>query len=173
MNQPSLSAHQTHRQRQRELMTSIKARAEEKKSPSEHLADRATEFFGSIIFLVINILVFIVWLVVNADLVPGVHPFDPFPFVALTTIVSLEAIILAVFVLISQNRASRVADLREEVNLQLTAIDEQETTKILAMLTLLLEKNGIDVSTDPELQEMMQQTDPEQLEQAIEKQINP
>lgn len=171
MTDNPLSTGQDHRQQRNELVTSIKARADEKKSLSEHLADRATSFFGSIVFLVLNLIVFIVWLVLNSNLVPGLAAFDPFPFVALTTIVSLEAIILAVFVLISQNRASRVADLRKEINLQLTIIDKEETTKILSILAILLDKSGIDVSADKELQAMTEHTDTEKLEKAIEKQL--
>ena len=53
---------------------------------------------------------------------PGIKPFDPYPFGFLTMVVSLEAIILAILVLISQNRASRVDDIREEIDLQVNII---------------------------------------------------
>jgi uncharacterized membrane protein len=65
-----------------------------------------TNTLGSIWFLSLKVIWFITWILVNIGAIPGVSSFDPFPLVLLTTVVSLEAIILAIFVLISQNRAS-------------------------------------------------------------------
>jgi uncharacterized membrane protein len=84
----------------------------------------------------------------------------------------LEAIILAILVLISQNRAARVADLREEVQLQVNVITEEEITRMMSMLVLLLQKNGIPIPEDQRLQEMLQDTDVRQIEKSIEKEID-
>ena len=104
-------------------------------------------------------------------LVPGVKPFDPFPFGLLTMVVSLEAIILAIAVLISQNRAAKIDDLREEVHLQINVIAEHELTKVMEMLITLLEKEGVDVSDDPELKQMLKPTDVGKLQKMVEQQI--
>jgi uncharacterized membrane protein len=85
--------------------------------------------------------------------------------------VSLEAIILAIFVLISQNRTSKVDDLREETHLQLNLISEREITKLMKMVALLLNKQGIDLSEDPELKKMIRPVSEEEIEKMLEKEI--
>src|SRR3989344_1047678 len=110
-----------------------------------------TSKFGSNAFLLFNVALFTAWVLINTGRIKIFIPFDPFPFSLLTTIVSLEAIILAIFVLISQNRTAKVDDIREETHLQLNLISEKEITKIIKMITLLLDKQGIDISQDPEL----------------------
>jgi CRP/FNR family cyclic AMP-dependent transcriptional regulator len=85
-------------------------------------ADAIAEFSGSIPFLLIHVAFFAFWLVVNWIHVPGIPQFDPYPFGFLTLAVSLEAIFLSVFVLLSQNRQAakdRVhADIEYDVNLK-------------------------------------------------------
>ncbi len=85
--------------------------------------------------------------------------------------VSLEAIILAIFVLISQNRTTKIDDLREETHLQLNLISEREITKIIKMIALLLEKQGIDISQDPELKKMIRPLSEEDIQKRLEKEI--
>ena len=85
-------------------------------------ADWIAQFSGSIPFLLMHVVVFAVWLTVNWVQVPGIPQFDPYPFGFLTLAVSLEAIFLSVFVLLSQNRQAakdRVhADIEYDVNLK-------------------------------------------------------
>jgi uncharacterized membrane protein len=95
--------------------------AEEKISLLQRIADWISWFSGSMLFLSLNIVWFVVWIAVNVWPL-GVPQFDPFPFGLLTMIVSLEAIFLSCFVLISQNRQAdkdRVrADIEYEVNIK-------------------------------------------------------
>src|SRR3990167_7238546 len=153
-----------HKETRKKIFHSFKAKANAQRTFIERFADYMTAFFGSISFLVVNMLLFIVWILVNTNRIRGIPPFDPFPFNLLTTFVSLEAIILAVFVLVSQNRVSKVDDLREETHLQLNLIAEKEITKIMKMMSLLLEKHGIDLSQDPELKEMIRPISEEEIE---------
>lgn len=153
------------------IRSSLKGREDEKRGLDARLADRLTKGFGSMVFLVVNCIWFLAWIVINVGLIPGLPAFDPFPFGLLTMIVSLEAIILAIVVLISQNRAARIADLREEVALQVEEISEQEVTKLLALMVLLLKKQGVDVSQDEGLRTMLQPTDTEGLTKVIEKEV--
>lgn len=92
------------------------------RSGAQRAADWIAEFSGSIPFLLINFSLFFVWIIVNTGLIPGVRAFDPFPFGLLTMAVSLEAIFLSIFVLISQNRQAakdRVrSDIEYDVNLK-------------------------------------------------------
>ena len=114
---------------------------------------------------------FSVWLLWNTGYIPGLSIKDPFPFGLLTTIVSLEAIFLAIIVLISQNREARVTELREEVELYINTYAENEITKLMYLLTLLLEKNGIDVSQDADLESMLKNIEGDEIEQELEKQL--
>jgi CRP/FNR family cyclic AMP-dependent transcriptional regulator len=95
---------------------------EDRRTVMQKMADWIAEFSGSMAFLVLNALVFLVWIVANVDLVPGLPAFDSFPFGLLTMAVSLEAIFLSIFVLISQNRMAakdRIrADIEYDVNLK-------------------------------------------------------
>ena len=122
---------------------SIKAKANLKRNWIEKIADLLTQRFGTVLFLSLNAIWFIAWLLINLDLIPGVKPFDPFPFGLLTMIVSLEAIFLAIIVLISQNREEKITDLREEINLQIGIYSERELSKVLELMVLLLKKNNI------------------------------
>jgi len=94
---------------------------EEHSTPLQRVADWIAWFSGSMPFLFINATWFIVWISLNT-VIMGDKAFDPFPFGLLTMIVSLEAIFLACFVLISQNRQAQKdkyrADIEYEVNIK-------------------------------------------------------
>jgi uncharacterized membrane protein len=99
----------------------VNEEVEENVGALQHIADAISWFSGSMWFLLINAVWFAVWIGVNT-LPLGVPAFDPYPFGLLTMIVSLEAIFLSCFVLISQNRQAekdRVrADIEYEVNIK-------------------------------------------------------
>jgi uncharacterized membrane protein len=159
-----------HKSRRQLAITSYTARAEARRTGLERFADGLTKSFGTVTFLVINAIWFLIWIVWNTGQL-GVAAFDPFPYGLLTMIVSLEAIFLAIIVLISENRAARVASLREEIDLQVNMIAEEEVTKIMQMLVLLMEKNGFDFSTDPEMERMLRPVKNEDIEKALEDEI--
>src|SRR3989339_537121 len=89
----------------------------------------------------------------------------------LTFMVSLEAIILSIFVLISQNRASKVNDLREEIDLQIDIIAEQELKRLTKLLIILMEKQGIKVDEKALLEDLDKETDTANIERKLEKQV--
>ncbi len=155
----------------RHVVRSLKARSDARRTPSQRLADWMTDVFGSNRFLVVNVVWFVAWTMLNARIIPGLQPFDPFPFSLLTTIVSLEAIVLSVFVLIAQNRSARIDQLRSEVDLQVNLITERELTKVLSLVARIAEKQSIDVSGDAELQAMLNPTNIEKLERVIDAQL--
>lgn len=149
-----------------EAIQSIKKQEDSRRSAVDKFADRLTELFGTTSFLIGNVVIFVLWIGANSKLF-GFKPFDPFPFNLLTMVVSLEAIVLSIIVLISQNRQAKVAEFREEVDLRVNLMAEKENTKMIELLVLLLEKHGVDVSNDPEVQKML---DPK-LEERIEKEL--
>ena len=134
------------------------------------IADVLTSFFGSIGFLVLNLILFIFWVLTNNGVFPGVPIFDPYPHVLLITFVSLEAIFLTVIVLMSQNRQSQVGTLRDELQLQVELITEKEISKVLKLLKKVLEKHDIKL-TDTELDEMIEVVDRSYIERKLEEQL--
>lgn len=159
------------RARQR-VIESIEARINERRTFSEKFADGLVMWFGSMWFVFLNLAIFIVWIFANVDLIPGIEVFDPFPFVFLTMLVSLEAIFLSVFVLISQNRESRISDLREEIDLQVNMIAEKEITKIINLVSYLMKHLNVPYEKDPELRRMMEPLDTEEIREELERQLN-
>ncbi len=95
---------------------------EDRRTMLQRSADWIAEFAGSITFLLLHVVWFTVWMLVNTVPLHGLRQFDPFPFGFLTLAVSLEAIFLSVFVLLSQNRQvakDRVrSDVEYDVNLK-------------------------------------------------------
>jgi CRP/FNR family cyclic AMP-dependent transcriptional regulator len=98
---------------------------EEKLSTLQRIADWIAWFSGSMQFLILNGLWFAVWIVINT-LPTGVSQFDPFPFGLLTMIVSLEAIFLSCFVLISQNRQAEKDHIRSDIEYEVNIKAELE-----------------------------------------------
>jgi CRP/FNR family cyclic AMP-dependent transcriptional regulator len=95
----------------------VNAEMEDLRTTVERVADWIAAFSGSITFLMLHIVFFAVWILLNVNWLPGWTPpnFDPFPFGLLTMVVSLEAIILSVFVLLSQNRQAEKEHVRGDI----------------------------------------------------------
>ena len=83
-----------------------------------HTADVITEFAGSMRFVYLHLAWFGAWIALNVGLAGVNREFDKFPFGLLTMIVSLEAIFLATFVMISQNRQAARSDLRSQLDFE-------------------------------------------------------
>jgi len=100
----------------------VNEEVEDNRTLLQKSADWIAEFSGSIPFLGLHVLWFATWISLNVDVVPIIPKFDPYPFGLLTMVVSLEAIVLSVFVLLSQNRQAtkdRVrSDIEYEINLK-------------------------------------------------------
>ena len=134
------------------------------RSAADRLSDRISRATGSTPFVVLHVAWFSVWLLINTGQVPQVRPFDPYPFSLLTLFVSLEAIFLSVFVLMSQNRLTRHAEKRAHLDLQINLLAEQELTAILEMQRAMCRKWGIDVGvTDERLKHLLEDTDVQEL----------
>jgi uncharacterized membrane protein len=133
----------------------------------DEIACKISAFCGSGRFVWLHVVWFALWLTLNSW--PGLpHP-DPYPFTFLTLVVSLEAIFLSAFILMSQNRAARIDDLRNQLALQIDLLTEQETTKLLRVVEAIAERVGVEDRGDPPLEVLQQATDPEQLARQIER----
>ena len=127
------------------------------RSWTDDFAEFLTQKFGTIAFLLLNAVVFLVWMAVNLGYM-GIKPFDPFPFNFLTMTVSLEAIFLSIIVLVSQNKQSKIADIRQQIDFEINVRAEEEITKILEIVDELRHAAGIS-KRDPELEMMKQRVD--------------
>ena len=113
------------------------------RSQVEKVADWIAAFSGSITFLMIHVVIFAVWILLNVDWLPGWKPplFDPFPFGLLTMVVSLEAIILSVFVLLSQNRQASKERIRGDIEYEVNLKAELEIAHLHEKLDRLHEES--------------------------------
>jgi uncharacterized membrane protein len=148
----------------------IKAQHASNRSPMEVMADRMIGFASSTPFLVIHAFAFIAWIFWNLP-ISGLPQFDPYPYGMLTMTVSLEAIFLSIFVLMAQKRESAIAELREEMSLQVGLRLELEVTKALQLLAGLYTRLGHKVGEDPELMEMLEPLDVAAIERELTAQI--
>lgn len=168
----ALSPGTTLRRTTRQLIRAYEARALKKRPFVIRVADYLTTYFGSLEFLFLNIFAFSSWIVINSGRIPGIVPFDPFPFILLTMLVSLEAIMLTIIVLMSQNRQSYVSAVRDELDLQVNLLSEREVTKALKLLLALHEHHNIKTSDDPELASMLKVTNVSYIQRRLEEQLH-
>jgi uncharacterized membrane protein len=151
------------------VVAELEERALAARSIGEKIGDGAARLIGSMPFVVFHLVWFVGWIALNLGLIPAVHPFDPFPFGLLTLVVSLEAIFLSLFLLISQNRMTRQADKRAHLDLQINMLAEAETTKVLRMLERIGDQVGVPKEeASPDLDEP---TDVARLATDVEKKI--
>jgi uncharacterized membrane protein len=148
----------------------LESEALEARSFGARCATGLIRFAGTTTFAIFHLVWFVVWLTVNCGLVPGIRPFDPFPFSFLTLVVSLEAIFLSIWILIGQNEMERLADRRAHLDLQINMLAEQESTAAIRMLQRISERLGIpsDDTVDAALAE---ETDLERIVTAIDQTV--
>jgi len=151
-------------------MRAVKAVHARDRSLIERVADTVSGAASSPIFLFLHVVWFTLWILINYGTL-GIKPFDPFPYGLLTMIVSLEAIFLSIFVLMTQNRESYIAELREELSLQVNLRMEQEVTKTLQLVAGLYTRLGHRMGDDPELRDMLEPLKPEEMEKELMLQI--
>ena len=133
---------------------------------SESIAALVTRTSGSMPYVWLHVVWFSAWVTVNSGWTP-IEPFDEFPFSLLTMIVSLEAIFLSVFVLMSENRQAMVADRRAKMDLQINLLSEQEITKLMKLVSEIHDQVLPDQDHDPETEKMKQETHVEAIAEAV------
>jgi uncharacterized membrane protein len=157
-------------QPKKQIFRALEAKSLRERSFATRVADWLTGLTSTPTFLFLNMLFFAVWIGWNSNMIPNLHAFDPYPYGLLTMAVSLEAIFLSIFVLVSQNRAAQIATLRDELNLRINLIAEREITKTLEILADMKKKMKID-DDDEILDQMLKDVNASDLEQVILQQI--
>lgn len=125
---------------------------------ADRVAQRITDFAGSMAFVLLHLLVFGSWILLNT-LGPEGSRFDP-SLVVLAMAASVEAIFLSTFILISQNRISAAESRRAELDLQINLLAEHEVTRLIDLVTRIAERVGLPASDDPDLEELRRDVEP-------------
>src|SRR5215212_7535530 len=159
---------------QRNIETVVKMEEEflKQRSAAARIVDTAVDRVGTMPSFLLHIGVFIVWIILNSGLIAGIRPWDPFPFILLTMFVSMEGVILALFVLMKQNRMSRRADERDHLNLQIDLLAEKEITMMLQLQQRLMSHLGMtEFAHDSEVQQLAEETAVENLASELKQKL--
>lgn len=167
----SASAAQSITDKNIESINHLERQASLKRTPGERFAGKVTRFAGGILFISFHVIWFLGWIVVNVGIIPGIEPWDPFPFSFLTLVVSLEAIFLSLLVLMTQNRLTRDADKRAHLDLQINMLAEEESTATLQMLEKICKHLGIEYEAD-EAQQLAKATDVIKIAKTLDEKIS-
>jgi uncharacterized membrane protein len=164
-----MSEHGEHLQSHIDLIARQEHEFLNQRSVSEWIGDRVAGFAGSIYFVLLHAIIVAFWVLINAGRISRIPRFDPYPYPLLGTIVAIEAVFLASFILMRQTRMTRRAERRDHLNLQIDLISEKEITKLLQMVSAVSVHMGLKkVADDAELIELSQETSVETLSQRLE-----
>ncbi|HZP57679.1 MAG TPA: DUF1003 domain-containing protein [Dehalococcoidia bacterium] len=144
----------------------LEDRARVEMGPADHVANGIAAFSGSMLFVGLHVAWYATWILVNTGKL-GVAAFDPYPFTFLLMTTNLEAIFLATFVLMSQNRQAVQSDRRARIDLEMSTIAEQEVTKLIEMVRDIHERLGMQ-REDPDLAAMQEPTYIEELGEQVD-----
>ncbi len=146
---------------------------EKSRSVSDRIADLIGGFSGSMAFVALHVLWFVAWFLINTGLIPGIPRFDPYPFILLAMIVSVEGVLLSTFVLMKQNRMQKRIDLRDQLNLQIDLLAEKEVTKSLQLLAAICEHLEIKgFKKDRELDELANTTSVDMIAKRVQSDLS-
>jgi uncharacterized membrane protein len=141
----------------------------DRRTSTERVSDAITKLVGHVGFLFAQLLLIFGWILINLHVIPGLKPFDPFPFSFLALVVSSESVFLTIFVLISQSRMARQSERRSHLDLQVGMLSEQELTTILQMLQKVCQHLGVNVdASKQEVQSFTKTTDVHKLASELE-----
>ena len=168
-SQSNLKAVRANIQSVAEMQTAL----EERRTFIDRVADLIGGFSGSMTFVLLHVSWFLVWFLINTNVIPGVKRFDPYPFILLAMIVSVEGVLLSTFVLMKQNRMQSRIDVRDQLDLQINLLSEKEITKALQLLRAMANKLEVkpEPELDAELKEMAATTSVDILAEQVQKEL--
>jgi uncharacterized membrane protein len=133
----------------------------------ERVADGFAAVVGSWTFIIVQTVLLSLWVIVN--LLAWQNRWDPYPFILLNLVLSFQAAYASPIIMMSQNRQSRIADRRNQLDLQINLLAEQESTETLRLLRKLCEHAGIDPGADPHFDALLRATRPDELARQIDR----
>lgn len=142
----------------------------ERRTARERLGDAIAGAAGSLTFVCVHLAGFALW--IGWNLAPGIRHFDPAPFSLLSTIVALEAILLASFILMRQKRIGRRDEEREHLMLQILLLTEKELTAVLELNRQIARQVGLaDAADRPVVEELSRHTPIDDVAEAIREKL--
>ena len=131
-----------------ELISRMEKTSNRARTIGERVADIVSLTVGSWTFLIVQAVLLLIWIVLNIH--AWSTPWDPYPFILLNLVLSFEAAFATPIILMSQNRQARLSERRNQLDLQINLLAEQENTAQLKLIRLLCEKAGIKLSESDE-----------------------
>ncbi len=144
-----------------EVIRQLEEAAKQERTKSDLVAEAIARFCGSMTFVWVHVAWFGGWIILNV--IPGFRHIDPFPFTFLTLVVSLEAIFLSTFILISQNQDTKISERRNHLDLQINLLSEQENTRMIEILKVIASKLDCEIPTAQDLDILSEETDPQKV----------
>jgi uncharacterized membrane protein len=145
-----------------------------RRSAAERVGDFLGAFVGSLIFIGIHVAWFAAWILVNTLQIGHIPHFDPVPFSLLDTVVALEAIFLASFIVMRQSRLSRRSDERDHLILQVLLLAEKEITAVLQIERQIASRVGLpEVEKDTEITQLSQKTSIDEVAKSLKESMPP
>jgi uncharacterized membrane protein len=139
-----------------EAILALEDESRRSKPPLYRLVARVARFCGTVAFLWWNLAFFAVWIALNQ----WVWAADPYPFTFLLFMVSIEAIVLAILILISQNMSAEESERRHHLDLQIDLLNEREMTALLRLVTRMAEKMELPPESHGEVRALSERIDP-------------
>jgi uncharacterized membrane protein len=140
-----------------------------RKSVMARIGHAVGGFVGSSSFIALHVVWFTAWLLLNLAPPSQLKPFDPFPFPLLGSIIEIEGIFLASFILIRQNEMNRRSDERDHLALQILLLAEQEITTLLDIERRKSIHNDIpDIANDENIKSLSEPTSVDELQRKLQ-----
>lgn len=157
-----------------ETVVRLEAEAEQRVSPTDRISEAIGSFAGTNYFILLQLACDSVWVLINTGALRVVSAFDPYPFPLLATLLALEGVLLAAFVLISQKRMSQRAEHRSHLDLQINLLAEKEVTKVIQLLQRMSRHMGLgEELADAETRELSKDTAVEGLARGLRESLDP
>jgi uncharacterized membrane protein len=155
----------------RNITALLERRAVEEQSQTQEdrIAGAISRFAGSMPFVYVHLALFGGWITANLGWIPYIPRFDP-SLVILAMAASVEAIFISTFVMINQNRMAKAEDKRAELSLQISLLSEHETTRLISLVSAIVEHFDIPVDVGhAEIEELTRNVPPELVLEEIER----
>jgi uncharacterized membrane protein len=153
-------------QRNVETVAAIKRAAESTRTFGDRLADAVAATIGSWPFIIGQSVFLFVWMVLN--LLGWIYRWDPYPFILLNLFLSFQAAYASPIIMMSQNRQAKLDSRRNQLDLQINLLAEQENTEMLKLLRLLCEQSGIAVDRNGLTRALEQEAKPKEVVRQIQ-----
>lgn len=167
--EPSFGFHSLRKDGQ---ILNVREEVEKRSGRIARFTDRIGRILSSPMTFILLLLMHLLWIILNAGWIPGIKPWDPYPFTLLATIASAEAPFLSLLILMSQYRSMRVSEIREEAHLQVSLHMERELTAVLRMVDQLRDRFELELPVESEqMKELKEPLHPDHLMESVRNQL--